>query len=130
MQRVSTAACLGIVVVAATGRAAATNEQSAPVTSPAVVGKQSTEAPTGQNPTAAATNGVVTLPAVTVTADLDRARDQIAPSLGAVTYTIGPNQIQALPQGETRPLARFCCVRQGWWRIPLGKCMCGENMAT
>jgi outer membrane receptor protein involved in Fe transport len=106
MNRVSTAACLGIVVVAATGRAAATNEQTAPVTSPAVVGKQSTEAPTGQNPSAAATNAVVTLPTVTVTADLDRARDQIAPSLGAVTYTIGPNQIQALPQGENAPFSQ------------------------
>ena len=34
-----------------------------------------------------------------VTADLDAAREQIAPSLGAVTYTIGPNQIQTMGQG-------------------------------
>src|SRR5580658_5446955 len=39
------------------------------------------------------TNSTV-LPTVTVTGDLDRAREEIAPSLGAVTYTIGPNQIQ------------------------------------
>jgi outer membrane receptor protein involved in Fe transport len=37
---------------------------------------------------------------VVVTADLDAAREQIAPSLGAVTYTIGPNQIQSMGQGE------------------------------
>jgi outer membrane receptor protein involved in Fe transport len=37
---------------------------------------------------------------VLVTSELDRDRDQIAPSLGAVTYTIGPNQIETTPQGE------------------------------
>lgn len=46
------------------------------------------------------------LPPVTVTGDLDRSRDQIAPGLGAVTYTIGQNQIQALPQGENAPLSQ------------------------
>ena len=35
-----------------------------------------------------------------VTADLDAAREQIAPSLGAVTYKIGANQIQTMGQGE------------------------------
>lgn len=35
--------------------------------------------------------------------DLDRAHDQIAPSLGAVTYTIGPNQIHSVPQGANAP---------------------------
>jgi outer membrane receptor protein involved in Fe transport len=40
---------------------------------------------------------------VVVESDLDVARDQIAPSLGAVTYTIGPNQIQNTPQGEDAP---------------------------
>ena len=35
-----------------------------------------------------------------ITADLDRNREQIAPSLGAVTYTIGANQIQSIPGGE------------------------------
>jgi len=37
---------------------------------------------------------------ILVTADLDRAREQIAPALGAVTYTLGPSQIQSTPQGE------------------------------
>ena len=32
--------------------------------------------------------------------DLDATRNEIAPSLGAVFYTIGPNQIESTPQGE------------------------------
>ena len=59
-----------------------------------------------QKAAVAGTNSPVALPSVTVTADLDRARDQIAPSLGAVTYTIGPNQIEALPQGENAPFSQ------------------------
>jgi outer membrane receptor protein involved in Fe transport len=35
-----------------------------------------------------------------VVANLDAAREQIAPSLGAVTYTIGEDQIQSISQGE------------------------------
>jgi outer membrane receptor protein involved in Fe transport len=50
---------------------------------------------------AAETNASTVLPTVTVTGDLDRAREEIAPSLGAVTYTIGPNQIEAMSQGES-----------------------------
>ncbi len=46
------------------------------------------------------TNAAQTLGTVVVTADLDAAREQIAPSLGAVTYRIGPNQIQSMGQGE------------------------------
>ncbi|MBV8781506.1 MAG: TonB-dependent receptor [Phycisphaerae bacterium] len=38
-----------------------------------------------------------------ITSDLHRTRDQIAPSLGAVTYTIGPDQIQNTPQGQDAP---------------------------
>jgi outer membrane receptor protein involved in Fe transport len=40
---------------------------------------------------------------VVVTSELDRDRDQIAPSLGAVTYTMGANQIQSTPKGEDAP---------------------------
>ena len=47
-----------------------------------------------------------TVEAVNVTADLDRTRDQIAPELGAVTYTIGPSQIQSLPGGENAPFSQ------------------------
>jgi len=37
---------------------------------------------------------------MTVVGDLDQARDQIAPELGAVAYMIGPNQIRTMSQGE------------------------------
>ena len=59
-----------------------------------------------QAPAQAATNLPASLSPVTVSADLDRAREQIAPELGAVTYTIGPNQIQSLPQGESAPFSQ------------------------
>jgi len=44
--------------------------------------------------------GATSLPTVHVSSHLDEARDYIAPSLGARTYLIGPEQIQALPGGE------------------------------
>jgi outer membrane receptor protein involved in Fe transport len=53
-----------------------------------------------QSTNAVGSNSPVKLQTVEVTADLDAAREQIAPSLGAVTYTIGPNQIQSMGQGE------------------------------
>ncbi len=37
---------------------------------------------------------------VVVTSDLDLEREQIAPSLGATTYTQGPSQIQTIPGGQ------------------------------
>ena len=40
---------------------------------------------------------------VVVTRDLDRSREQIAPALGAATYTQGQNQIQVIPGGENAP---------------------------
>jgi hypothetical protein len=46
------------------------------------------------------TNSPTQLDTVVVVGDLDAQREQIAPSLGAVTYTIGPNQIQSMGQGE------------------------------
>jgi outer membrane receptor protein involved in Fe transport len=46
------------------------------------------------------TNSPIQLETVIVTGDLDAAREQIAPSLGAGTYKIGLNQIQAMAQGE------------------------------
>ena len=53
-----------------------------------------------QSTNAAGTNSPVQLDPVMVIGDLDAAREQIAPSLGAVTYRIGPNQIEATGQGE------------------------------
>jgi hypothetical protein len=60
---------------------------------------QATNAPkdSPRNPTNAPTQ----LGTVTVTAELDATRDQIAPSLGAVTYTISPDQIKTMGQGES-----------------------------
>ncbi|MGA3179633.1 MAG: hypothetical protein ABSF38_04740, partial [Verrucomicrobiota bacterium] len=46
-------------------------------------------------------NSPLSLGTVVVAEDLDAAREQIAPSLGAVTYTISPNQIQTMGQGES-----------------------------
>ncbi|HUO10140.1 MAG TPA: TonB-dependent receptor [Phycisphaerae bacterium] len=42
----------------------------------------------------------IALNKVVVSSSLDVAREQIAPALGAVTYTITPQQIQAIPGGE------------------------------
>jgi outer membrane receptor protein involved in Fe transport len=44
---------------------------------------------------------------VVVTSTLDQALIEIAPSLGAVTYTIGPDQIQSIPQGEDAPFQQI-----------------------
>ncbi len=52
------------------------------------------------NTNTAGTNAPVLLETVVVTGHLDAAREQIAPSLGAVTYDIGPQQIQSMGQGE------------------------------
>jgi outer membrane receptor protein involved in Fe transport len=54
-----------------------------------------------QHTPAVASNSPVKLETVVVTADLDAAREQIAPSLGAVTYTISSNQIETMGQGES-----------------------------
>jgi outer membrane receptor protein involved in Fe transport len=71
---------------------------SQPATStPAPRDSGGTSAPSAE----ATANAPVLLGAFTVTSDLDAAREVIAPSLGAVTYTIGPNQIQTMGQGES-----------------------------
>ncbi|MGD0059704.1 MAG: TonB-dependent receptor [Verrucomicrobiia bacterium] len=54
----------------------------------------------GTNTTENGTNSPVKLPEMVVTAHLDAAREQIAPSLGAVTYKISTPQIQSMGQGE------------------------------
>ncbi|HTS16819.1 MAG TPA: TonB-dependent receptor [Verrucomicrobiae bacterium] len=60
-------------------------------------------APAGAGPNAAengTTNSPVKLREMVVTAPVDAAREQIAPSLGAVTYKIGASQIQSTGQGD------------------------------
>jgi outer membrane receptor protein involved in Fe transport len=53
-----------------------------------------------QDTNAGGANSPVQLDTVVVTGRLDAAREQIAPSLGAVTYSIGAQQIQTMGQGE------------------------------
>ncbi len=55
---------------------------------------------TAPSPAAAPNPAARQLAKVVVTSDLDLSRDQIAPSLGATTYTQGPNQIEAIPEGN------------------------------
>ena len=59
--------------------------------------------PNGLSQLPSSTEGTtpIQLGSVTVTADLDAAREEIAPSLGAVTFTIGSDQIQTMGQGES-----------------------------
>src|SRR5277367_1079508 len=74
-----------------------------PSSSPAVSTKATTNQPPVQareNTAVGRTNSPAQLATVVVTADLDAARQEIAPGLGAVAYTIGANQIQSMGQGE------------------------------
>jgi len=77
--------CLFIVVNVS---AAQTNEPAATTNSPS---------------SPPATNAPVQLGNIIVTGEMDAARDQIAPDLGAVTYAIGQNQIKSAGQGENAP---------------------------
>jgi len=90
IKKIPLAGCLCSSVVA-TGIAATTNEP--PATIPVPMPLKSGNPPSG-------TNAPVALPSMTVIGDLDLKRDQIAPDLGAVTYTLGQNQIQTTGQGE------------------------------
>jgi outer membrane receptor protein involved in Fe transport len=98
MKKYLMASCLCVCVIAFS-HAAVTNEQTAPISRAAA---PPARPPGGQDGVGAVTNwSVQELGNVVVTADLDRAREEIAPSLGAVTYTIGLNQIQTMGQGES-----------------------------
>jgi outer membrane receptor protein involved in Fe transport len=70
--------------------------QPVPTTMPTIV----STAPSTRPVAAISAGATKRLTSVLVTSDLDLERDQIAPSLGADTYTVGPNQIQSLPQGD------------------------------
>jgi outer membrane receptor protein involved in Fe transport len=70
---------------------------AAPV-APPVPATQPSTSPGASTPAAAGQLGTVI-----VTSDLDSTRDQIAPALGASTYTIGPNQIADTPGGDNAP---------------------------
>ena len=55
----------------------------------------------------------VALPGMTVTEQLDTAREEIAPSLGAVTYTIGASQIETMGMGENAPFQQVILQAPG-----------------
>ena len=76
--------------------------------------------PTSQ-PSAAAVGGESStgqLGKVVVTSDLDQSREQIAPSLGAVTYSLGPTEIKTVPQGENANFQQILLRRRASSRIP------------
>jgi hypothetical protein len=86
---------------------AAPATQSAPPVAPIALAPTTALATTEpiepQSAVAAAAAPAGQLGGVVVTSDLDRSRDQIAPALGADTYTIGPNQISDTPGGQNAP---------------------------
>jgi outer membrane receptor protein involved in Fe transport len=87
--------------VAATAQPAATasTQPTTPTTTPMT---QATTQPTTVAATLpAGAESSIALNKVVVSASLDAAREQIAPALGAVQYTIGPEQILAIPGGES-----------------------------
>ena len=101
------------VVIAATGHAAPTNEQTAPVSARWTADEASTAPSAAPAGGPSETNSSVILPPVTVTAELDRARDQIAPSSALSPTRLAPTRSNPCLKGKTRPSARFCCVRRG-----------------
>jgi outer membrane receptor protein involved in Fe transport len=70
------------------------------VTNPLPPAAAPTQSQADQKAAGNGTNSPTELPPVVVTGELDAARERIAPSLGAVTYKIGINQIQSMSQGE------------------------------
>jgi hypothetical protein len=84
--------------------------QPAPTTSPSLVPTpppteqvQAPPAPTTASSSTTMPSKSQRLAKVVVTSDLDLSRDEISPPLGATTYTIGPDQINVIPEGENTP---------------------------
>lgn len=107
----------------------AANDRAGPVSPPDATNRV---AHPSLNPkdTETTTNSTTVLPAVTVTADLDRAREEIAPSLGAVTYTIGPNQIETMSQGESSSFQQVLLHAPGVVQEEFGRSTSAAIMAT
>ena len=63
-------------------------------------------APSPENSPSTPDKAPVELPAFIVSGRLDQARDAIAPSLGASSFLIGPQQILDLPQGADAPFSQ------------------------
>ena len=64
---------------------------------------QQTVSPTATPSNSNADQSSQSLNPVTVIGELNEARDQIVPSLGATKYSIGPSDIQHMSQGENAP---------------------------
>ena len=62
---------------------------------------------TTQAPAPTGANQPVQMPEVTVIGQLDQARQQIVPSLGATVYTIDQQDIQDLTQGDNIPFSKL-----------------------
>jgi len=58
-------------------------------------------------PAVGSSNQAIQLPEVTVVGELDEARQQIVPSLGATVYTVDQQDIQDLSQGENVPFSKL-----------------------
>ena len=58
-------------------------------------------------PVAAPSAGLIQMPEVTVVGQLDVARQEIVPSLGATVYTVDQQEIQDLTQGDNIPIGKL-----------------------
>ena len=87
-----------------------------------VAGAQTTNTPASTAPPSSggATN-VTRLEGVTVVGQLDQARNQIVPDLGATTYTISKEQIAAIPQGEDAAFNQLLLRAPGMAEDSLGQ---------
>jgi outer membrane receptor protein involved in Fe transport len=70
------------------------------------------QAPSGA-PLPATPGPLVKLGAFTVTADLDTAREEIAPGLGAASYSITSTELQVMGQGENAPFQQVLLQAPG-----------------
>ena len=97
---------IGRWVVASLALAASAQAQSANSTNPTATtqpGSETASAATQPASPEAPAAPVNQYGKVIISSELDQARDNIAPSLGAVSYTIGPPQIESVPEGEDAP---------------------------
>ena len=94
------------MVIAATGHAAPTNEQTAPVSARWTADEASTAPSAAPAGGPSETNSSVILPPVTVTADLDRAHDQIALQPRGCHLHDWPQPDPIPTQGENAPFSQ------------------------
>ena len=89
------------LLLAAFGSTSAPADDAVPAATPA----QPPGQPPAAGPPAPADSKVpTTLKKVVVSADLNQAREDIAPALGATGYAIAPSQIEVVPGGSNAPL--------------------------